>query len=226
LRCLLDLQHNGVLTATGGDVEAEDSRSAFAAFEDDGGAGCIAVEGFGVKHVAEAIEPLELEADGLQPEGFIDGTQRAVDSGPGLPASTASISAELEAVTLRYRLDTGQEISQRVPIEFVPCKPTRSGRYLWLCPTCGRRCRQLFSVADRPFRCFECYDIKYRAHWRLEHWALYRGCSIGLLLKGMPAGGKVPPPYRSRRDQPGKWRRQMRLHDALGILAMELLRDD
>jgi hypothetical protein len=119
-----------------------------------------------------------------------------------------------------------RRICQRVALDWVPCKPTRGGQWMFLCPTCGRRCRNLFSLIDRPFRCRECHGLAYRS-WREgnQKRVLRRASQIGVLLEGAPADGVVPPSYRLRHSQ-RRMRMRARLREAMATLAFELLRDD
>jgi hypothetical protein len=149
---------------------------------------------------------------------------------PVLPAGSVAIVAEPGQVTLRYRLEaTGKEISQRVRLDVQPCKPTRGERWLWLCPTCGRRCMKLYGTAARSFRCSECMEVGYRSlRGGNQRRMLRRASQLGPLLEGAPVDGVVPPPCRARKNERGmqRMRRRDRMREALAKVALELLRED
>jgi hypothetical protein len=171
-----------------------------------------------------------LSSDALLRCGYLTpGFNGTWEWGPiaGMPSGSVAIAAEGGQVTLRYCLVAGgEEICQRVPLDVMPCKPTRAERRLFRCPSCGRRCAKLFSAADRPFGCKECHGLGYRCQYegRMKR-VLRRASQIGRLLEGAPANGMVPPSNRLRHSE-RRMRMRARLQDALAILAVELLRDD
>jgi hypothetical protein len=146
-----------------------------------------------------------------------------------MPPTAIVIIAERGAVTLRYFLDaTGEEVAQRVPLEFQPCKPTRGERPYWHCPACGQRCWKLFGSTDRRFACRDCLGLEYRSQRepRWQRWVRY-ATQRGTPLKGAPVNGRVPPSYQDRRHKESYTLRRTRLRErVLAAVAAELLRDD
>jgi hypothetical protein len=116
-----------------------------------------------------------------------------------------------------------------VPLEWLSCKPTRGGRWLWRCPACGRRCWKLFGSADRPFRCIDCQGLGHRSKKEKQPWQrlLRFARQTGVPLAGGPRGGMVPPSIRTRRYPLKRGLQQSRLRDRLrAAIAAELLRED
>jgi hypothetical protein len=117
--------------------------------------------------------------------------------------------------------------NQRLPFEWEPCRPTRGADPLWRCPTCGRRCRKLYSPPGGLFLCVEYWEVKYRV-WnegRLMRRLRY-AARIGVSLAGAPVGAEVPLSYRERRRTPENLTRRNRIRKAAEALLFELVRDD
>jgi hypothetical protein len=168
-----------------------------------------------------------LVAPTLYRAGFLKPGRRTWEwDQPGSQRRSAEIVTEADAITLRYRLETGQEIEQRISVVTLPCKPTRGVRWFFECPFCGRRRWKLYSPPGCLFRCRDCYGLVYRTCSEGKLWRrLRRMAQVGVLLEGVPVDGAVPLSHRDRVRLRRTALRE-RLRDLLAIGFLELVRDD
>jgi hypothetical protein len=120
----------------------------------------------------------------------------------GRPRTSAEIVAEPDAITLRYCLETGQEIEQRILLTSMPCKPTRGTRWFFTCPFCGTRRWKLYRPPGCLFRCRDCYGLVYKTwHEGPLQRRLRRMAQVGVLLEGAGRHGTLSRPINSADDR-------------------------
>jgi hypothetical protein len=164
------------------------------------------------------------------PIGHMPRSAVTVSAQPSPQRALARESSEAEAVRhehqvmLHHQLRTGEQITQYVHLDAVPCKPTRGERWFWRCPTCDRRCSRLYSDGDQRFACTECigyrYNVRLERPWRCR---IRAAMQLILLQRGEPADGRlIPRSVRSCRD-PRRRRNRERWHRAAAAVALEML---